>query len=172
VSSGANIYYSSGFVGIGQPTPAFTLDVGGNINSTGAISYNYATSGPTFTINNIGYQYLDIIDPIANTGTTVSPQILGFITLATNGTYIITYTLVHGTQSAIQTVYSYIAVNSTTVGVVNAQYVDAPTNNPFTVSASIVATMPNTSSTVYLYGYTISGTDNITSGVLQLTRIA
>ncbi len=46
-TSGSNIYYSTGNVGVGMSSPAYTLDVNGNINFTGTLYQNGTIfSGP------------------------------------------------------------------------------------------------------------------------------
>lgn len=115
-----NVDYSTGRVGILNQSPAYALDVGGNINSSGAV---YAT-GFYCGGSQVGLPYACGI--VQSTGTILSrSHALTGCTLASTGVYNITYSPPIAAYNAI---------------VLCTTYLDSVTTKPFVFTVSNITT--------------------------------
>ena len=126
-NTNTNIYYNSGFVGIGTTTPQYTLDVSGNVNVTngilkasGGITTNTVTGN---TIGNSGFIYSEnnrTGDIYFGNGTNRSCEIrIGSGSGSTGGVQILSNSasgavLTLGNPSSSTSIFGFTAINTST----------------------------------------------------------
>jgi hypothetical protein len=174
-TSGSNIYYNAGNVGIGNNNPNYNLDISGNLNINNPINLSYSPNN--FNITNLGYtySYTLAVSSLYNAVELPSSLNSGLWLFCFSCSYITFNTNVTSSSSANLVVYLADA-NPPDTGNIYFQNQYLSYGNPLTINTSIVLNLVSLSSSgaayrVILYDSQFTNTTNSPECSFTLTRV-